>query len=305
MPYYTPLRYPGGKRRLLPFVMQLLETNNLQDVEYAEPFAGGAAIPLALLFEEYASIVHVNDLSRAVFAFWHTVLYEPESLCWRIGRARLTMAEWRKQRAIYEDMEGADLQDLGFAALFLNRTNRSGIIGGGVIGGKAQTGKWGIDARFSRDLLIERIRRVSRYRNRIRLYQMDALDFTKTIVPRLGRNAFLFFDPPYVHAGSRQLYLNTLCLSDHRTLQANILALPNPWIVSYDYSAVGHELYADQRRIVYELEYTSQDRYSGREVMFISDHMAMPPLCEAIGKKMKAVPSLCRLNGKACSKPTK
>src|SRR5579863_4109465 len=102
MPFYTPLRYPGGKRRLAPVVMRLLESNGLKDVHYAEPYAGGAAIALALLFEEYASTIHINDLSRPVFAFWHTVLNNTADLCRRIKSARVTMREWKRQRAVYE-----------------------------------------------------------------------------------------------------------------------------------------------------------------------------------------------------------
>src|SRR6476469_4202071 len=122
MPYYTPLRYPGGKRRLIGAITSLLEANGLKDVQYAEPYAGGAAIALALLLEEYASVIHINDLSRPVYAFWHTLLYETESLCRRLDRVKVTMAEWRRQRAVYERRETADLADLGFATLFLNRT---------------------------------------------------------------------------------------------------------------------------------------------------------------------------------------
>ena len=156
MPFYTPLRYPGGKKRLAPVVMRLLEVNGLKDIEYAEPYAGGASMALTLLFEEYASAIHINDLSRPVYAFWHTVLNEADELCRRIDRVKVTMREWHRQHKIYEQRETADLADLGFAAFFLNRTNRSGIIGGGVIGGKGQGGDWKLDARFTKADLIRR-----------------------------------------------------------------------------------------------------------------------------------------------------
>ena len=81
------------------------------------------------------------------------------------------MREWSRQRRVSDRRDTADLGDLGFAALFLNRTNRSGIIGGGVIGGKEQTGEWGLDARFNKQELIQRIRRIGRYRSRIALYK--------------------------------------------------------------------------------------------------------------------------------------
>src|SRR5258705_4088691 len=102
MPFYTPLRYPGGKRRLAPVVAQILDENRLTDINYAEPYAGGAAVALALLFEERAAAVHINDLSRPVFAFWHTVLNHATELCRRIDRVKVTMQQWRKQRAVYD-----------------------------------------------------------------------------------------------------------------------------------------------------------------------------------------------------------
>src|SRR5713226_3376124 len=118
-----------------------------------------------------SSTIHINDLSRPVYAFWHTVLHDSKDLCRRIERAKLTVSEWRQQRKVYEERETAQLDDLGFAAMYLNRTNRSGIIDGGVIGGLDQTAKWGIDARFNADDLVVRIRRVARYASRIHLYQ--------------------------------------------------------------------------------------------------------------------------------------
>lgn len=296
MPLYcSPLRYPGGKRRLADTVMRLLDENDLKDIHYVEPFAGGAAIALSLLYGEYASVIHLNDLSRPVYAFWHTVLNETDWLCRRLDRVRVTMRVWRQQRAILDQQNRARLADLGFATLFLNRCNRSGIIGGGVIGGKQQCGDWDMGARFTKPELISRIRRISRYANRIRLYRMDGLDFANKVIPKLGKRSFVFVDPPYIASG-QGLYLNTYAISDHRRLSKRIMRLSQPWIVTYDSrGALANGLYEGCRRVVYDLKYVANDRYAGREVMFVSDKLRLPSLTAMMGPKMRAVRSQSRV----------
>src|SRR5256885_4115585 len=106
--HFTPLRYPGGKAKLAPFVKKLLQENHLLDGEYVEPYAGGAAVALELLFHEYVSRVHINDLSRPIFAFWHTVLNHPERLSKLIRDTPLTMKVWDKQKKIFANAEDHD-----------------------------------------------------------------------------------------------------------------------------------------------------------------------------------------------------
>ena len=276
MSFYTPLRYPGGKRRLFAFVGQLIEANKLWNVQYVEPFAGGASLALALLYGEYASSIHINDLSRPVYAFWHSALNANEAFCQRIEQTKITMDEWFRQRSVYEDSDEADLEELGFATFFLNRTNRSGIIGGGVIGGKEQKGTWKLDCRFTKEELIQRIRKIGRYRNRIHPYQQDALFFTNNVVSKLSGNVLAFYDPPYIEKG-KTLYLDRYELDDHRQLAASVRSLTQPWLVTYDYkAATHHKLFPTHRCLSFQLSYSTQRRHHGKEAMFLSNQLELP-----------------------------
>ena len=276
MPFHSPLRYPGGKRRLTHLVAELIDKNRLRDIEYVEPYAGGASMALDLLFNEYASAIHINDLSRPVFAFWKTLLEENERLCCRIDATPVTVKEWHRQHEVYRQQEHSDLFDLGFAAFFLNRTNRSGIISGRMIGGMGQTGRWKLDARFNKVDLMRRIKKIGRYRTRISVSQEDAAAFIDETSARLGQNALFLIDPPYIDRG-KDLYLNNYGLDDHKMLEQQISALDRYWIVTYDYdAAIRHQLHQGRTCLSFSLSYSAQQRRRGREAMFLSDSIEIP-----------------------------
>lgn len=270
----SPLRYPGGKSRIAAFVKQIIKDNNLLDGVYVEPYAGGAAVALSLLMDEYVSRIIINDKDRSIYAFWYSVLNETERLCQYIEETPVTMDTWRMQREIQlaENKNTVDLLSLGFSTFFMNRTNRSGIIKAGVIGGFDQTGSYKIDARYKKEELIGRIRRISAYADRIELHNEDAVDLISRISKITPQNTIMYLDPPYYKKG-RGLYMNYYNDSDHKTIR-DVITNVNTirWIVSYDNSTFIKSLYEDFRSQELYLNYSANNNGKGTEVIFFSNN---------------------------------
>lgn len=271
--YKTPLRYPGGKQKLAPFVAEIMGANELQGGHYVEPYAGGAGVAIELLLSGVASSIHLNDSCTAVHAFWKAVLDHTDEFCRRISRASLTVPEWRRQRAVLKDQSNHDTLDVGFSLFFLNRVNRSGIVAtGGLIGGVAQDGDWKMDARFPRADLLSRIEAIARRRTDIRLRNWDAERFITEYVPRLPKKTLVYCDPPYFAKADR-LYLNHYKPEDHQRIAKTIQKMRLPWIVSYDCAPEILACYRRRRAFLYGLLYTASKAYVGTETFFFSDKL--------------------------------
>lgn len=275
--HFTPLRYPGGKAKLAAFIKRLLEKNQLLDGEYVEPYAGGAAIGLELLFHEYVSRIHINDVSKPIHAFWKSVLDHTEELCRLVIKTPLTVAAWDKHKRVLESPGDYRTVELGFATFFLNRTNRSGILNGGIIGGRDQTGPWKIDARFNAKELVHRIESIAKMRDRIKLTRQDALKFLKTGVSKWPAQTLVYLDPPYYVKG-RDLYYDFYNHEDHQGV-ANFITeniARQRWIVSYDNVKPIRDLYKGRQHIIYDIGYSARSASTGSEVMFFGEGLKVP-----------------------------
>ena len=257
-------------------VSAFLDENGLKRGHYAEPYAGGSSLALALLMAGQVSDIHLNDVDRGIWCFWKSVLDDTDAFVSLVRSAVLTVDEWRRQREIYKTADDADVLALGFATFFLNRTNRSGIIGsGGVIGGIAQEGNYKMDCRFNRDELIRRIDRIRKYRSRIHLYDQDAIQFLTATAAALPRKTFFAIDPPYFVKGS-SLYTSFYSPGDHADVAAAILNLDRPWILTYDSAAEIRELYKDRRQYLFDIDYTLQTKRKGSELLIASKGLRVP-----------------------------
>jgi DNA adenine methylase len=204
------------------------------------------------------------------------VLNDTEKFIKLMEKTPVNIKEWKRQRRIIQSPASADPMELGFAAFFLNRTNRSGIIKrGGVIGGLDQTGNYPIDCRFNKEELARRIRRIRKYRGRINLYRKDAIKFIDHVENKLPEETFFYIDPPYFQKGS-SLYTSFYKRKDHEKVADRILKLKSPWILTYDYCEEIHDLYVDRRQYQFSLNYSAQVKRLGTELLIASKGLRIP-----------------------------
>lgn len=277
--FYSPLRYPGGKNKLAKFVALVCEKNNING-HYVEPYAGGASVALYLLFNGYVKEVTINDFDRAIYAFWYSILNNTDKFCRKIKNTDITVENWNKFKKIHSDKNTAKLFDLGFATFFLNRTNHSGVLDGGIIGGINQKGSYKINCRFNKEYLIERIKLIAKYKKNIHLYNLDALYLIEKIQKNnnqnKNKNTIFYFDPPYYLKGP-SLYMNHYKSDDHKEVSEKIKGIKNAkWIVSYDNVTQIKRLYADIKKKEYSFFHTANEIKEGKEILFFSSNLIIP-----------------------------
>lgn len=273
---FSPLRYPGGKGRLTKFFKSIIETNSLFDCTYCEPYAGGAGIAINLLFQEYVSNIIINDLDTSIYAFWHSVVKDTDNLIRLIWDTHVTIKEWEKQKNIQRTIQQHSMLDVGFSTFFLNRTNRSGIITGGVIGGRSQGGKWKIDARYNKKELVRRIKKIALYSERIQLHNLDASILLEQLSNNLPPKFLLYLDPPYYSKGKR-LYKNIYDSHDHILIRDIIARFPDTrWVVSYDETSKIADIYDEYSKLRYVTSYSAGRATTGRELIIFGPGLSIP-----------------------------
>ncbi len=275
---FSPLRYPGGKQILTHVLAHLVRLNGAQDGTYVEPYAGGAGAALSLLFGEHVDRVIINDLDRGVFSMWWSILNRTDEFLRLLRDTPINMKHRDRQREIYERPGRCSRVALGFATFYLNRTSRSGIIiNGGPIGGRRQTGKWGLDARFNKVDLERKIERITLYKTRIDVFRLDGRKLLRSVVEPLAArtSVFAYLDPPYCVNGGR-LYLSYADHDDHRMLRDCLDRAPFPWVLTYDNVPKIRSLYRGFRQITFSLDYRAAGRRSGREVMVVKPGLLIP-----------------------------
>lgn len=281
----SPLRYPGGKALLSAYVSGVLEENYLSGCTLYEPFAGGASVSLELLRLGFIAETVLIERDPLVYAFWQCVFQHTDALCAAIDACPVTLDTWKAlqpARAVDDPSQTEySILQLGVAGLFFNRTNFSGIIGAGPIGGESQTSQYKIDCRFNKEKIIRQIRTVSEFTPRVQVHFGDAIEFLTANAQELSTGfCFVYVDPPY-YAQGRKLYRHSYRDEDHAALAAFLRNQGYPWLLSYDDHPRIRELYTSndvQLQPIY-LDYKVKSNRRAQELV-ISNLVIPPPVYE-------------------------
>lgn len=272
----SPLRYPGGKSRLVDFMEDLILLNNLEGGILYEMYAGGAGASLNLLISGIVSKIVLNDLDYHIYSFWHSVLYETDGLIELINNTKVDILNWNKQKEIFNDYENYSKLEIGFSSFFLNRSNRSGVFNAGPIGGKDQLGNYKIDVRFNKVNLIARIKEIASRNDSITITNLESINFLEEIFQEKNENSLIFLDPPYYKQGEN-LYFNFYMDKNHQAL-SELLANHNNrnWFLTYDNVPRIKELYSENKTAYLPMTYTLQSKRKSKEIMIFSDALHVP-----------------------------
>lgn len=288
--YASPLRYPGGKARMAPWLTDTFESLLWPlDVEiWLEPFGGGAGAALTALMSDRVPEAWIVEANPALAAFWQTTMQEGEALARRIERAVPTLTLFEDSKQLVSAALAGETIDpfaLGYAAFIVNRCSRSGMIipNVGPIGGKAQSGKYTLNSRFNAGALAQRIRTVYALDSRLRVFAGDGISRLETL-PGSGieDEVFCFVDPPYIGVGN-DLYAIGMDDGLHRRLAHALNKLESPWLLTYDAHTQVQELYPERQIVEFQIPHTAGSSRIGREYLVLGPGM-IPPRSNPLGK---------------------
>jgi len=235
-PLLSPLRYPGSKRKLIPYLKAVLEANQVEPSLLVEPFAGGASVSLQLAADDPGLTIALSDADPLVAAFWKCVFFDTKWLVDAIDSLKISLASWDR----YKSSHPRSTRDRALKCLFLNRTSFSGIIAttGGPLGGRSRSSQYPIACRFPKITIIKRILQASTLADRVAFVRAcdwaESLAMLPTLTPasRPGR-VFVYLDPPF-YAKAERLYNVFFAHADHVRLSRALSRLRYPWLLSYD-----------------------------------------------------------------------
>ena len=252
----TPLRYPGGKSRVAPMLIEKFPSGIK---EFREPFLGGASV--ALLFsQKHPEIpVWVNDKYEYLYNFWVTLQEDGDNLSDVLVGIKEDHSTEEKAKELFisakEEISKADPFRKAVLFWILNKCSYSGL-----------TENSSFSASASRQNFTTRgAKHLKNISEIIQHWEITNLDYTEVLQPD-GDGVFCFLDPPY-KIGSYLYGTNAEMHKtfDHDDFIAQCKKCPNKWMVTYNNDIDLKEGYKgynqEEFRITYGMKHRADNRH--------------------------------------------
>jgi len=206
----SPLRYPGGKSKLIDYIYSKLNDNKLDT--FIEPFCGGASVSLALLDAKVVKNIVLNDLDFGIYSLFYIIKNYPYDIISKlIGYVPVHEDYYVSQEIIKSNYKDCDIIKAAWNLLINNRLAYSGIYKANPLGGK-NGDRNSLLQRWNPNSLIKRILHIHSMSSKIEILNIDA---TKLIEDAYwNESSTIFIDPPYFAKG-KDLYNNYYRKKDH------------------------------------------------------------------------------------------
>lgn len=233
----SPFRYPGGKSRLLEWILPHIPKVDV----FIDVFAGGGSVMLAVAERDKDCQIHINDADIGIANFWKCVIDDSlvNSLITDIAEHKPSVELFLEIQKCRLNLNQNDIVKSAFSTIVCNRQSFSGIGISGPIGGMFQKSRYKIDCRWSVDYVIKSIlqcHELLKLRTVVtNNHFRNVLSYAKT------SNCHFYIDPPYYQKGNSLYYIGmTKC--EHKEL-CEMLKKMNNWTLSYDNHTKILELY--------------------------------------------------------------
>ena len=291
---YSPLRYPGSKRRVMNELLPMFP-DGIKD--WREPFMGSLSVTLAFIQSQKAidcERIVAADLNPEIYAFWEGVKRDPQEVHqiqyeW-VTKGIPSLSEYREalkelgeedkevqrldeiliseSRDFWKELQSVDCSTLGLskraARLYLvNKLSFSGMGDSGSLG-LYQTRKFVPEKGVELESVSKVIQNVY-FVNKP--FQETVKDVTK--------DTFIFFDPPYYAQEGAGLYGRNGDLHKgfpHKEFGNVANGLKCNWLITYDDSPFVRRMfrgkYINTLYIRYSCSYThAEDSLDGEELL--------------------------------------
>ncbi len=252
----TPLRYPGGKSRVAPMLIEKFPSGIK---EFREPFLGGASVALLFSQKNPEIPVWVNDKYEYLYNFWVTLQEDGDALSDVLVGIKEDHSTEEKAKELFisakEEISKADPFRKAVLFWILNKCSYSGL-----------TENSSFSASASRQNFTTRgAKHLKNISEIIQHWEITNLDYTEVLQPD-GDGVFCFLDPPY-KIGS---YLYGTNAEMHKTFNhedfiAECKKSPNKWMVTYNNDIDLKEGYKgynqEEFRITYGMKHRADNRH--------------------------------------------